>query len=390
MPHRLIPTFQTYPWGDDTFIQDLCSLEDLEGTPVAEMWLGAHPKAPSLIEVENKQISLLDYIHTHTATCLGEASNISQDSLPFLFKVLAAKEPLSIQVHPDKQTAERGFAEENNKGIALDDPTRSFKDDNHKPELMCALTDFSALCGFREYAVITANFHHFDLTTIWEGFTSFTQHPCEDTLRELFRSIMTSSENQLQDAHTRILKTHSDPESPVHELRNICLSLAETYPFDPGIISPLLLNVIHLKAFDAIYIEAGIMHAYLNGAGLELMANSDNVIRGGLSPKHIDLERLLKISNFQPYQPKWVPASHLDASTYLYPTPAKEFKLMLLELRSQHCLPTNNKPMIVLCLHGTVSLDEELMLGRGESAFIGAEESNLCCTGNALLAIATL
>lgn len=390
MPHRLIPTFQTYSWGDDTFIQNLCSLEDMEGTPVAEMWLGAHPKAPSLIEHNGKQESLLSYINSHPAQFLGKAADVSPSSLPFLFKVLAAKEPLSIQVHPDKLTAELGFAEENKLGIALDAPTRSFKDDNHKPELLCALTDFSALCGFREYKDIIDNLRSFTLDTLWSHFDLFSINPSAETLKGLFQDIMASSESQLQEAVSRIMKAQPQADSPAYELRNLCLSLAEKYRFDPGITAPLLFNLVNIKAFDAIYIEAGILHAYLNGAGLELMANSDNVIRGGLSPKHIDLERLFSISNFLPYQPHWVPVTRLDEQTYIYHTPAKEFKLMLLELKSHHSLPTSNKPMIVLCLHGNVSLSAELVLGRGEAAFIDAEEAIINFNGNALLAIATV
>jgi mannose-6-phosphate isomerase len=389
MPYRLIPTFQTYSWGDDSFIQNLCSLEDREGTPLAEMWLGAHPKAPSTIEFMGKQLPLDSYIATNPASILGEAEEVYNRALPFLFKVLAAKEPLSIQVHPDKATAELGFAEENNLGVALDDPKRSFKDSNHKPELMCALTDFTALCGFRTYPEIIDNMSAFKLEHIWEGFTAFTLNPNAETLRSLFKEFMTSDELQLHEAVNRIIHYSPVADSTKSELKDICLNLMDKYRYDAGVISPLLLNLVKLKAFDAIYIEAGILHAYLGGAGLELMANSDNVIRGGLSPKHIDLERLFAISNFNPYQIKWVQAVKHDANRYNYITPAREFSFSLVELSGQYQLPTSNKPLIILCLHGTFDCGDQLILSMGESTFVDAAEASVMLSGKALIAIAS-
>ncbi|PKN73043.1 MAG: mannose-6-phosphate isomerase, class I [Candidatus Cloacimonetes bacterium HGW-Cloacimonetes-3] len=388
MPYRLLPTFQTYSWGDDSFIQNLCSLEDREGTPLAEMWLGAHPKAPSTIQLAEKHIPLHSYIAANPAVILGDAKDTFEGALPFLLKVLAAKEPLSIQVHPDKETAKLGFAEENRRGIALDDSKRTFKDSNHKPELMCALTDFTALCGFRAYGQIIANITSFKLEHIWEGFSAFSANPNANTLQGFFKDIMTSDELQLHDAVNRIVHFSPASGTELHELKELCLNLMEKYRYDAGVVSPLLLNYVKLKAFDAIYIEAGILHAYLNGAGLELMANSDNVIRGGLSPKHIDLERLFAISSFQPYIVGWVQVQKHDDSSYVYITPAKEFSFSLIELKGEYLLPSVNKPRIMLCLHGTFNCNDDMILSMGEAIFCDASEA-MHIKGKALVAVAS-
>ncbi len=363
-------------------------MEDREGTPLAEMWLGAHPKAPSTIEIADKQLPLDEYIAANQAAILGEAKDIFDGALPFLLKVLAAKEPLSIQVHPDKATAELGFAEENNLGIALDDPKRTFKDTNHKPELMCALTDFTALCGFRAYAEIISNITSFKLNHIWEAFADFSANPDAVTLQGFFHDIMTSDELQLHEVVNRIVHFSPAAGTELAELKEVCLNLMEKYRYDAGVVSPLLLNYLKLKAFDAIYIEAGILHAYLNGAGLELMANSDNVIRGGLSPKHIDLKRLFAISNFNPYQVCWVQVQKHDVFRYSYLTPAKEFSLNLIELKGQYQLPSANKPRILLCLHGTFNCCDDLILSMGEAVFCAASEE-VVLTGKALVAVAS-
>ncbi|MDD3235727.1 MAG: mannose-6-phosphate isomerase, class I [Candidatus Cloacimonetes bacterium] len=389
MPHKLIPTFQTYSWGDDSFIQNLCSLEDMEGTPVAEMWLGAHPKAPALIEYANKQKALDSYISTNPPSILGKAADRYNSTLPFLFKVLAAKKPLSIQVHPDKSAAEAGFALENSLGIPLDDPKRSFKDANHKPELLCALTDFTALCGFRAYTDIISNIQAFHLEYIWDEFQAFSLSPNSDTFKALFQAIMTSNELKLHEAIDHLIHFKPYTDHALAQLQNVCLNLIDNYRFDPGVIAPLLLNLIELKAFDAIYIEAGILHAYLNGAGLELMANSDNVIRGGLSPKYIDIDKLLELSSFQPYQIKWVAPEITDSCRSSYITPAQEFSLSIIELEGHYQLNSDNKPHIFLCLHGTFNCGE-LVLAMGDAAFMDASESGVVLNGKALLAEATL
>ncbi|MDD2229011.1 MAG: mannose-6-phosphate isomerase, class I [Candidatus Cloacimonetes bacterium] len=390
MPHKLTPTFQTYSWGDDSFIQSLCSLEDMEGTPVAEMWLGAHPKAPSLVDCARQQIALDSYISQNPASILGKAAETYNDTLPFLLKVLAAKKPLSIQVHPDKSAAEAGFALENSLGIALDDPKRCFKDANHKPELLCALTNFTALCGFRAFADIVSNIQAFHLEHIWKEFQAFSLSPNSATLKAFFQGIMTSDESKLHDAIDKIIHFKPHTDNSLAELQSVCLNLIDNYRYDAGVIAPLLLNLIELKAFDAIYIEAGILHAYLNGAGLELMANSDNVIRGGLSPKFIDIDKLLALSSFQPHQVNWVSPIKQDNYKNSYKTPAKEFSLSIIELEGYYQLYSDNKPQIILCLHGTFNCGGELVLSMGDAAFIDAAESSVVLNGKALLAVATL
>jgi len=267
MPYILKTTFQNYAWGDKLFIQNLFGLTELIGKPVAEMWLGAHPNSPSTISVKGKQLNLNSFLEANPQHLSGSVADQKQTQLPFLLKILAAGQPLSIQVHPDKATAEAGFAAENAEGIELHNPLRSFKDPNPKPELICALTEFTAMCGFRPYQQISALFTSLDVQDIWPGFAVFDSLPNPDTLKELYKQILDSNNFVLQHFIDMISKCNFNSDCLPASVAETCKNLNQFYPLDPGIVSPLLLNTFTLLPGQAVYLETGTIHAYIKGAG---------------------------------------------------------------------------------------------------------------------------
>ncbi len=389
MAYMLKPTFQTYAWGDRHYLQQLCNLEEKLGQPMAEMWLGAHPQSPSLLISDDGAIALNRFLDTDPQFYLGSAATLYHQQLPFLLKVLAAEQPLSIQVHPDKFTAENGFLAENMQGIEMGNSFRTFKDDNHKPELLCALTDFTAMCGFRPFKQIVSLFSAFSLQLIWPLFAVFADKPDPDTLQELFRQILDSDLTDLQQFLACLNRADCSDDADLEFVKTICLQLNRHHSFDSGIVSPLLLNTFTLKPGQAIFLEAGMIHAYIKGAGVEIMANSDNVIRGGLTPKHIDKAKLFAITSFQPHFPQIIQPEPAVNELVLYSTPAEEFALAHLTLKGDYLYQPQNRPAILLCLAGQGIANEELEFSQGTAIFVPACESQLILRGSASLYLAT-
>lgn len=388
MPHLLKPRFQDYVWGDIHYIQQFCGLSSELGKPLAEMWLGAHPKAPSLIATENGELSFDQYLATNPQLHLGKSEAVYNGKLPFLMKVLVAAKPLSIQVHPDKPTAEQGFALENQAGIALDDPKRNFRDDNHKPELILALTPFWMMRGFRDYAELLGIFTSLKLTKLWTAFADFAAEPCAQNLQQLFSQILSSSMAQLQEFIARI---SAAKDNRIPELNFICQTvehLNHFFPWDSGIASPLLLNTFVLKPGEAVCLDAGIPHAYIQGAGVELMANSDNVIRAGLTAKHIDRDLLLRVADFSPSLPE-IQSLREDSGNTTFSTPFQEFQLEYRKVDGFASLTYAGRPAIVLCIKGQTSVNENMILNRGQAMFVSAADAELTLQGDAELVIAT-
>jgi len=310
-------------------------------------------------------------------------NNMQESSLPFLLKILAAAEPLSLQVHPDKQTALNGFQREELANLPLNDPKRCFKDPNHKPELFCALTPFIAMCGFRPYEEIIRNFQVLGITKLWQKFSSFSNSPSKKSLRDLFSQILNSEGNQLQD-FLHCLESIQPELSPKLKFTcQICKHLNEFYPFDSGIVSPLLLNTFTLQPGQAVFIDAGILHSYIQGAGIEIMANSDNVIRGGLTPKYIDREILFAITRFETYLPQLIHPHLKTNEPVAYTTPAEEFILKRLLLEGTLTLDNEHKPMLVLCVKGSLTTESGLSLARGQAMFIPFNERPSQISGSA-------
>lgn len=323
---------QTYDWGSPNWIPELLGIDNPAGTPMAEIWMGVHPKAPSKVRMGSDSAPLDEFISKAPDRILGpSASKKFSGKLPFLFKVLAAGKPLSIQAHPNKSQAEAGFDRENEKGVPIDAYERNYRDQNHKPEIICALTDFHAMRGFRPAAEIVEEFRF-----IFSG----AEHPFHipgaegGELEQFFDSFLSVPAEHVETLIARALeKIKSRKETRYEWVRR----LSEHYPEDIGVLCPLFLNLAVLHRGDAMFLPAGELHAYLHGLGIELMANSDNVLRGGLTSKHVAKEELLNILTFQAGKPEILAPRRQseNPAESVYLTPIDEFRLSTVEIDTE-------------------------------------------------------
>lgn len=370
-------TVMPYAWGSRSAIAELTGRSAPTEKPEAEMWMGAHPVAPSRVE----RGSLADVITRDPENELGRVSVTAfGPRLPFLLKVLAAAEPLSIQAHPDMERAKAGYREEEEKGIPLDAPHRNYKDASHKPELLCALTPFDALCGFRR---IDDTIALFDTLAVKELEPVLAPLRNERDLGATFRAVMTALPAGAVDATVKACAAHRGAF-----LRECAWAerLARLYPGDAGVVCALLLNNLRLEPGQAIYLGAGNLHAYLEGVGVEIMASSDNVLRGGLTKKHIDVPELMKALDFQagPVAPL-VPRA-IDEVESVYETPAPEFRLSVLTLSGPPVTRTTDGAEILLATRGSAELhanDKRAKLARGASAYVPASAKSYAIEGDA-------
>lgn len=363
--HQLHNTIQTYAWGSTTAIAQLLGATSPSDEPQAELWMGAHPKAPSKLTLPNGEISLLDWIKAEPSEVLGpQVVRTFQDRLPFLFKVLAAAKPLSIQAHPNKAQAELGFAKEEAAGIPFAARHRNYRDDNHKPELICALTPFWALKGFRSPEEILPLFEKYQLKGLAALAALSTQSSPQSRLSSFYEALLSMSEAAKQECIERAIKASREVE-PSDMISQWIQKLSHFYPGDIGVLAPLYLHLIQLAPGEALYLGAGELHAYLEGTGIEIMANSDNVLRGGLTIKHMDVPELLSVLTFAPNTPqRLTPQPGAQPTEQVYQTPAPEFLLSCLRLSSDQSYqsPDHRHVEILLCTEGQATLqpaDEE-------------------------------
>jgi len=382
---------QNYAWGSHTAIASLRGAAAPSREPEAELWMGAHAKAPSLVLPEREPLTRL--IEREPERMLGAAVNARYGArLPFLFKVLAAETPLSLQAHPTLEQAQAGFAAEEAQGVALDSPQRSYKDANHKPELLCALTPFSALCGFRKIEDTLALFHALNLPHVSFLVDILEQLPTATGLSQLFTTLLAlSAERRAELARETLDRCTllAAIDGPFQHEFSWAVTIGVLYPGDIGIISALLLNLVKLSPGEAIYLPAGNLHAYLQGVGMELMANSDNVLRGGLTPKHVDQRELLRVLSFAA-GPVNVLRGEMQGSARVYQTSAAEFELQsFLLLPGENPTVTDRRgPEILLCQQGEVTVQQptqEQRLSQGQALFIAAEEPSYALRGHGSL-----
>jgi len=320
-------TIQPYEWGSRTAIAELLGEPTPSEKPQAELWMGAHPKAPSQVLIDGRFRSLADEIAASPTDTLGaRVTQAFGARLPFLFKVLAAARPLSIQAHPTIAQAQEGFARENERGVPIDAPDRNYRDDNHKPEIICALTPFWALNGFRPPDTIAATLGEMGLSDIAREIAALGARPDEDGLKRFFTAIMTMDRERQRNVVAQAV-LFAGKRAGHADVWEWILNLNEQYPGDIGVLGPLLLNLICLGPGEAMLLHAGRLHAYLDGVGIELMANSDNVLRGGLTPKHVDVPELLKVLAFEETRIKILRPDDRGA----YPSDMREFRLTVLE-----------------------------------------------------------
>ncbi|MFF5639595.1 mannose-6-phosphate isomerase, class I [Streptomyces sp. NPDC012825] len=364
---RLVNTVRPYAWGSTTAIPALLGTAPT-GEPQAEMWMGAHPGAPSRTE----RGPLDELIDADPVRELGERTvERFGPHLPFLFKVLAAGAPLSLQVHPDLDQARSGFAAEEAAGIPIDAPHRTYRDANHKPELICALTPFEGFCGFRAPADAADLIAALGVDALKPYVDLLHAHPEEAALREVLTALLTADPEET--AHTVAEATAAaDRLGGAHAPY---ARLAHHYPDDPGVVAAMLLHHVRLKPGEALYLGAGVPHAYLDGLGVEIMANSDNVLRCGLTPKHVDVTELLKVVRFEPADPAVLRPEASPSGEEVYETPTDEFRLSRF-VRAEDAAPTDltaPTPQILLAVAGRPTAGD-LALAPGESVFVPAGE----------------
>ncbi|MEU9383195.1 mannose-6-phosphate isomerase, class I [Streptomyces sp. NPDC048279] len=364
---RLDNTIRPYAWGSPTAIPTLLGVEP-SGEPQAEMWMGAHPGAPS----RTARGTLVDVVDANPKAELGEAAVAKfGPRLPFLLKILAAGAPLSLQVHPNLEQAREGYEDEERRGIPVDAPHRNYKDANHKPELICALTEFDGLCGFRAPEQSAGLLAALGVDSLKPYVDLLRAHPEEAALREVLTAILSADREEM--AHT-VAETAAACARLGGEYQPYA-DIAHHYPGDPGVIAALLLNHVRLQPGEALFLGAGIPHAYLDGLGVEIMANSDNVLRCGLTPKHVDVPELLRVVRFEAGDAGVLRPEAAPDGEEVYETPIDEFRLsryVLPEGSAPHdlTLPT---PQILLCTAGAVRAGEE-ELAPGGSVFVPAGE----------------
>ncbi|WP_051710018.1 mannose-6-phosphate isomerase, class I [Streptomyces sp. NRRL S-350] len=372
-----------YAWGSTTAIPRLTGTAP-DGTPQAELWMGAHPSAPSSLPGPHGPRPLDELIAADPEGLLGpDTVRRFGPALPFLFKVLAADRALSLQVHPTRAQAEAGYAAEEARGVPPDAPDRVFKDRGHKPELLCALGDFEALCGFRPAAGTAALLDALDVPALAPWAAALRSRPSSEVLPELLRSALAPTRPSAGElasvAHAlQRLAATGDTGDTGEPYADACAGyarIAEQYPGDPGLLAALLLNHVRLSAGQALYLAAGVPHAYLRGVGVELMANSDNVLRCGLTPKHVDADGLLAVTSFGTGEPDVLaPQPLTNGFEEEFPSPAEEFRLSRLhpaDTATRVDLPT---PQILLCVAGHARLRSPdgagLTLTAGASAYL--------------------
>ena len=383
---KLINAVQNYAWGSHTALTELYGIANPDNLPMAELWMGAHPKSSSqILAADGQPRSLREVNDADKAALLGDKVAARFGELPFLFKVLCAAQPLSIQVHPNKQASEEGFARENAAGIPLSAAERNYKDPNHKPELVFALTPFLAMNAFREFSDIVALLQ--PVAGAHPAIAHFLQEPGAERLSYLFASLLNMQDQEKSHA-LAILKSalNSQQGEPWQTIRLI----ADVYPNDSGLFSPLLLNVVKLNPGEAMFLFAETPHAYLQGVALEVMANSDNVLRAGLTPKYIDIPELVANVKFVAKPANQLLTTPVKTGGELdFPIPVDDFAFSLHELSAGEAVISQHSAAILFCIEGEALLskgDQRLVLKPGESAFISANESPISVSGVGRLA----
>ncbi len=374
---RLSGAIQHYAWGTTDAIPNLLGVA-ANGEPVAEYWLGAHPLAPATVDGRR-----LDEILAERPEVLGESSRAQfGDQLPFLVKVLSARHALSLQVHPSREQAIEGFAKENAAGIALDAPERTYRDDWPKPEMLVALSEFHSLNGFREPSRTAWLFDQLRVSTeLASVIGPLTERKGAAAMAEVFLDVLSLSGEraELSELVCAAAMKHKDAPGELGDFARTVIELDEVFPGDPGILAALLMNRVVLAPGDATYVPAGRMHAHLSGTGVEVMANSDNVIRGGLTAKHVDVGELVKVVEFEAITPTRLAPVVEAPGVEHFPTECPEFDVWRIRANPLPTpVPGTGSARVLLMVGGSARLHADgidLELGSGESALLAADET---------------
>jgi mannose-6-phosphate isomerase len=368
---RLDNHIKHYEWGSMDLIPQFTGIENKDMRPCAEMWMGTH-LSPSRVQIDGVMTSLTQAAGTE---------------LPFLFKLLAVEKPLSIQAHPNKEQAREGFERENSAGIPIDAHERNYKDANHKPEIICALSPFTMMAGFREAGEIYLSLKTLitQAPQLKEIIVPLTRALESDSIAIFFNVLfhITKSEREYLGA---FVTEREIPESEYisAEQSRLMKKFALEYPSDAAILAPLYLNIITIQKGQAVYIPDGILHSYVHGFGVELMSSSDNVLRGGLTPKHIDIVELMKILRFSAYYPEVLSPT---SRNFCYPAPSGDFSLSYISGSDDYggdgginTIPKNSN-LVCLVTEGELNIMGETFK-KGESFFVSTENESIILNGN--------
>lgn len=382
---------QHYAWGGTEYIPHWLGIDNIDKKPFAEYWMGAHPSASSSIITNDKEENLYELIKQQPDLFLGKKVKEQFAELPYLFKILDVKEMLSIQVHPSKESAAKGFDDEEAKGISIKAPNRNYKDKNHKPEVMVALSEFWLLHGFLtedkllKVLQIVAEFKGFEKIVLDKGYKGLYKHVMlmpQDEVDKLLgslveREISRKKNNELtkHDAGWWVAKLYE------HEI--------PTSNIDRGIFSIYFFNIVRALPGEAVFQGAGVPHAYLEGQNVELMANSDNVLRGGLTPKHIDVPELMKHTIFEGIEPNLMKGIDLTSGEKNYPCPVEDFGISKIELNKNETYQSIATSLeIIVIIDGELSASGSNVLSakKGEAIAILPGETYNISTNNKLYA----
>ncbi|HZX05384.1 mannose-6-phosphate isomerase, class I [Kribbella sp.] len=367
-------TIRDYAWGSPTALPKLLGVEPT-GKPQAELWMGAHESAPSVLPSGD---TLYDAVSFDPAAVLGEQTAERFDGrFPFLAKLLAAAQPLSIQAHPSREQAIDGYQRDEAAGIPRDATDRNYKDAWPKPEILIALEPFDALVGFRPLDRTVALLDALRP----EGFGELTDLLRNGKLREAFTDFMSRDRDAIRPLVRALDQAIAGFTGDFALERETLAKLCADFPDDPGVLAALLLNRVRLQRFDAVYLPAGNVHAYLDGLGFEVMANSDNVLRGGLTPKHIDVPELVSVVDFEPLADPVLTAT----PDGVYETGCPYFAVRRVDLDGGERTVDGTGPRIVCCVDGTLdaaSKESAVTLSAGRSAFASGTEGPCTLRGS--------
>ncbi|MET4538520.1 mannose-6-phosphate isomerase [Arthrobacter bambusae] len=389
--HLLTGARRSYDWGSMTSMPEFLGTHP-DGKPFAELWLGAHPTGPSTISGPTGTEGLDEWVARDRLGNLGQRVDAAFGRLPYLVKLLAPAKPLSIQVHPTRELAAKGFREEERQGIPLDDPQRTFKDTNNKPEMVYAISHFEGLAGFRPRHQIALLLG--EIAGPLSPARDQLAVPGEQGMRLMLETLVGLSPEDIQavlEVAASLSLTH--PHPVVRAACDTVGELANAYPGDVGTVVSLVLNRVRLAPGESMFLADGVPHAYLGGFGLEVMANSDNVLRLGLTSKHIDIEAMLGAVDFSSSGVDVTPGP-VNAATHAFRPPVPDFALSITrpERSGEGCatVPASG-PRILVCLDGTVTVRtqdsaDSRAISRGQSLFIQADEGGITVEGPGTIA----
>ncbi len=366
-----------YAWGNDYYIANLLSLKR-EGSK-AEYWMGAHPSGDAITESEEK---LSSYIASDPVSALGS----KRDKLPLLFKILAIEKPLSLQCHPNKKQAEEGWKRE--EPLRASGKEYNYQDDNEKAEIIYALSPISAMCGFREKDEIDANFRKYIPSSYKKYFNSQV-----NDIEKMFFTLYELKDAEKKEVLKELEESLNNDPSPSYDgeflnLKAIALECLKEYEGDIGALAPLFMNVVHLNVGEALFLKPDTLHAYVYGNGVELMSSSDNVLRGGLTKKRVDLEELKRIMEFTSLDVEKVKKINDEKGREIMLTDTPSFRLAKMDSGTYR---VHNEAGIVIVIDGSLTIKEKesvLKLEKGEVAFIAySADAELSLSGLAFEAI---